>query len=536
VNKGGSGYTSAPTVTFNNTGTGGSGAAATAVINSSAGTVTGIIITNPGSGYFLPPTVTFNNGGSGAAYRAKADACVGTITGTNIGFYAPIPAQPQRDIDAEGNLAWDDSNGPHRGRLYLVYADRRNINASDTDIFVRYSDDHGSTWSNSVRVVNDTTNGSQLQPAIAVDQTTGYVTALATSNDPNYNGFDSPDLTVTSIGFLPKNKGVFNDQDGDGYTVRLSGPGQVGVLVSDPDANGKGPIERVVLAGTSSSHSSLTISVKKAKTTQDGGRVSIDRIEGTGLKLLSARASDLVGDGVNLTGLLGHLVVHDIQKGASVIAVGLPTQRTAIAAHDIGDGTTISVGSQIATLSAARIGAATITAAGIGSLRVTGDRRANIPGDFRAAVTRSGVGPPAKVKTLNAARIAGAVSGASFDILAGNVGNVTVGSFTNSQLYLGFTPTDTSDPMLGGTFASSTATLTLFQTTAAVNNDFANSVLAAPIVGMVKLKSAATVNGGVKLGVLGEQITKVAIVSPAFNFDPTKPTSQSAGDFEVEVI
>src|SRR5204863_8222286 len=44
-----------------------------------------------------------------------------TTTATQVGGFAPIPAQPQRDIDAEAGLAWDCSGGPHNGRLYLMY-------------------------------------------------------------------------------------------------------------------------------------------------------------------------------------------------------------------------------------------------------------------------------------------------------------------------------------------------------------------------------------------------------------------------------
>ncbi len=54
VNKGGSGYTNAPTVTLSGGG-GGSGARAHATV--SGGAVTGITVDNGGSGYFLPPTV-----------------------------------------------------------------------------------------------------------------------------------------------------------------------------------------------------------------------------------------------------------------------------------------------------------------------------------------------------------------------------------------------------------------------------------------------------------------------------------------------
>jgi phage tail sheath protein FI len=72
----GTGYTSAPTVTF--TGGAGTGAAATAVLGTgaNAGKVVGLTITNPGSGYTSAPTVGFTGGaGSGAA----ATATVGTI-------------------------------------------------------------------------------------------------------------------------------------------------------------------------------------------------------------------------------------------------------------------------------------------------------------------------------------------------------------------------------------------------------------------------------------------------------------------------
>jgi hypothetical protein len=97
------------------------------------------------------------------------------ITNTNVGGHAPIPAQPGRTIDAEGNLAWDRSGGPHNGRVYLVYVDRPSTSSDNTNIFVRYSDDNGATWSAPVAVDPIGNGKSQLQPAIAVDQTTGNV-------------------------------------------------------------------------------------------------------------------------------------------------------------------------------------------------------------------------------------------------------------------------------------------------------------------------------------------------------------------------
>lgn len=71
VTAGGSGYTSAPTVSFS--GGGGSGAAATAVLTS--GVVTSVTITNAGSGYGTAPTVSFSGGdGTGASATAVLNA------------------------------------------------------------------------------------------------------------------------------------------------------------------------------------------------------------------------------------------------------------------------------------------------------------------------------------------------------------------------------------------------------------------------------------------------------------------------------
>ncbi len=94
---------------------------------------------------------------------------------TNVGGFDFIPAQSGRSIDAEAGLAWDRTNGPHRGRLYLVYVSEEPPESNDTDIQLRYSDDNGVTWSNSVRVNDDTGTNSQFNPKLAIDGTTGKI-------------------------------------------------------------------------------------------------------------------------------------------------------------------------------------------------------------------------------------------------------------------------------------------------------------------------------------------------------------------------
>jgi len=64
VTNGGTGYTSAPTVTFSGGG-GGTGASATA--NVSGGVVTSIVLDNPGTGYTSAPSVALSGGGGTGA-------------------------------------------------------------------------------------------------------------------------------------------------------------------------------------------------------------------------------------------------------------------------------------------------------------------------------------------------------------------------------------------------------------------------------------------------------------------------------------
>jgi hypothetical protein len=111
------------------------------------------------------------------------------VTSTNVGSFDPIPAQPSRTIDAEANLAWDRTGGPHNGRVYMVYTDEFPHTSNNTDILVRYSDNNGTSWSAPITVNDDGTTKSQFLPAIALDQTTGYVavTWYDARNSPGNN-------------------------------------------------------------------------------------------------------------------------------------------------------------------------------------------------------------------------------------------------------------------------------------------------------------------------------------------------------------
>ncbi len=100
------------------------------------------------------------------------------VVDTHVGGFDFIPAQPDRSVDAEPGLAWDRTGGPHNGRVYLVYTLEQKNESDNTDIYVRYSDDVGATWSAGVRVNDDDTKNSQFLPKISLDPTSGNIAVI----------------------------------------------------------------------------------------------------------------------------------------------------------------------------------------------------------------------------------------------------------------------------------------------------------------------------------------------------------------------
>src|SRR5258708_36145111 len=52
------------------------------------------------------------------------DSDVVLVNTTQVGGFYPIAAQEKNKIDASVRLAWDQSKGPPRGNLYLIYTDQ----------------------------------------------------------------------------------------------------------------------------------------------------------------------------------------------------------------------------------------------------------------------------------------------------------------------------------------------------------------------------------------------------------------------------
>jgi hypothetical protein len=100
------------------------------------------------------------------------------VTDTHVGGFDFIPPQPDRSVDAEPGLAWDRTGGLHNGRVYLVYTLEHPNESNNMDIYVRFSDDDGATWSGPVRVNDDNTKNSQFLPKIALDPTSGKLAVV----------------------------------------------------------------------------------------------------------------------------------------------------------------------------------------------------------------------------------------------------------------------------------------------------------------------------------------------------------------------
>ncbi|MGA2137550.1 MAG: Calx-beta domain-containing protein [Verrucomicrobiia bacterium] len=347
-------------------------------------------------------------------------------------------------------------------------------------------------------------------------------TVIATlSNTNGANLGTQVTAVVTIVNDRPQTI-AFTSGAGDSVTMTLQRAGTMQISTNDPPS--------IVLSDTDAT-SLLTIRVKKGGA--GTGVLSVDGITGDGdCRSINAPGVDLVGSGVQVSGYLKQLQVHDILNGAAVTAGGAADQDTKIVAHNIGDDATIDLGSRIQTLQAARFGAGTINAPRIAKMLIKGDRRNGIPGDCEASFTLSGDGVPAGDSTLGTLVVAGAISNASINIANGNVGSVAASEMVDSTIYVGFTPGDPSNPLLGGTFVPDLR-LGSLRVKSSVNG-FVDSDIAAAIIGSVHLGSAVTNNAGLPFGVLGNQsISSVTVKTPSFKWSRTGAADQSSGDFQV---
>ena len=128
----------------------------------------------------------------GATFTLKSQQTFSNIIGTEISGRSTVQNMRTRPYPM---IAADNSNGPYKGRLYLVYASNNPSGTGNkSDIFSRYSTDYGATWS-APKVVNDDANpqsNHSFFPAIWCDISSGrlYVKFYDTRRVPTSDSMD----------------------------------------------------------------------------------------------------------------------------------------------------------------------------------------------------------------------------------------------------------------------------------------------------------------------------------------------------------
>ncbi len=90
--------------------------------------------------------------------------------------------------------ACDNSNGPHRGNIYINWTDQRN-GIANTDVWMVRSADSGKTWTTPMLVNNDSGIHQQFMSSMSVDPVTGYIYVLF------YDRRNYTDTTVASVNY-----------------------------------------------------------------------------------------------------------------------------------------------------------------------------------------------------------------------------------------------------------------------------------------------------------------------------------------------
>lgn len=143
------------------------------------------VVTNSGSSFAANYTF-YQSLDGGATFSQKSQQQFAGYVGTDVNGRNSVQNMRTRPYPF---IAADNSNGPYRGRLYLVYASNQPAgNGFKPDIFSRFSDDGGATWSSQVLVNDDfpSTANHQWHPAIWTDLETGrlYVQWMDTRDTP----------------------------------------------------------------------------------------------------------------------------------------------------------------------------------------------------------------------------------------------------------------------------------------------------------------------------------------------------------------
>jgi hypothetical protein len=142
-------------------------------------------VTNSGSAFNSIYTF-YRSLDGGANFTLMSSRQFANTVGTQINSRNSVEGMRTRPYPY---IVADNSYGPHRGRLYNIYASNDPPgDGNKPDIWVRYSDDGGATFSDAIRVNDDpnTQANHQWHPAVWCDKQTGrlYLNWMDTRDTP----------------------------------------------------------------------------------------------------------------------------------------------------------------------------------------------------------------------------------------------------------------------------------------------------------------------------------------------------------------
>jgi hypothetical protein len=320
---------------------------------------------------------------------------------------------------------------------------------------------------------------------------------------------------------------TFTNSSGDLITLALRSIGTMQLTNAEP--------LDLILSETEAA-TRITMKVKVNRRAPAHALPQIGQVTGNSdCGLIDAGDFDVVGAGIQLDGYLGQLRIHDLTNDAVVVANGGTNRTTTIFAHNLMDGCVISNNNRIGALRAARFGnGASLTAPQIGAISIKGDKKIGLPGDCLGTITISGNGLDVTQPALGSLNVAGAISNSSLAVSTGSVGSVSALQMIDSTIYIGYSPTNSANPISGGgTFVAGLRLGSVNIRSSA--NGFINSDIAASQIGNARFGSITTDNGTNSFGITAQQISGVSCKAPLFRFDLGGPNDQSLGEFHVLV-
>ncbi len=177
----------------------------------------------------------------------------------------------------------------------------------------------------------------------------------------------------------------FFDADLNTTVVSMSGPGHVNVY-RDIFGGRAADIYSMELFGTTSKRSQMSVRVASKRGTDN--ETSIGTITGSGLRAITAMRSDLVGNGIELTGALLNLRIDDINDGADILLAGESGQRMRMRAGEVGN-VNLTTNTKLDLVNTKGWAGGTIQGSVLGRLTIKGDFGADL---VNKRVSRLGYG------------------------------------------------------------------------------------------------------------------------------------------------